>query len=258
MQARAHLSESRQEVLSVSRPPRAGATLLRFLLTVSIIFVVLLLPQTGLARWYGQAYRYSCELLFHNFGSRGAVFFFPADFPDLPPPPAGDGHDDTCILCLQHRDRTAESDAGCSVCGRPLDSDKRWGIWEDSRLTAYLPTIKLIALVLATPVAWSRRWTALFWGLILVHAFIAARVGVRLLHTYAQPVPCQFLLLSPFWLAKLNGLNSHLVLSTMPVFMAPVLIWVLVTLRRDDIRRVIGAPGPGMDSVTRVPSPRHR
>jgi hypothetical protein len=199
--------------------------LLRFLFTVAILFGIMAWPWPGLKVAYGQAFRRGAELLFGGFGRDGKVGFFPASMPGLPPPPRDSEHMDTFVLCANE--------------SKP-PGDWVYGTWHDSRLIGYLPTIKLIALVMATPIAWPRRWNALFWGLLLVHAFIGARLAIVLLHSYSEPTPYQMYHLSPFWKGVLNGLHRLVVPSPLATFFAPVLIWVGVCIRRDDLARFLG------------------
>jgi len=202
-------------------PASPHRVLLRFLLTAAALFVVMLLPWPGLRSFHGQAFRAGAELIFQHFGREGVVLFLPASAADAPPPDR-DKHKDTVIVCAKRG------------VPQPL------AVWSDSWLTAYLPTIKLIALVLATPIAWPRRWRALFWGLLVVHGLIAARLALILVYTYAQPTPCRLFAPSALVMGVLTWLYHHLALSTMPLFMAPVLVWVLVTIRREDVTTIVG------------------
>jgi hypothetical protein len=100
------------------------------------------------------------------------------------------------------------------------------------RLGAYWPTALLIALVLATPVAWSRRGWALLWGLLLIHAYIALKLTLTLAaNGFAVPGKRYALFdPSPFWrdiLVQVEG-----VVSDNPVFpfVVALFVWLLVTL----------------------------
>ena len=42
-----------------------------------------------------------------------------------------------------------------------------------SRLDGYMPTTFVLALIVATPIPWRRRWRALLWGLLVVHVYVA-------------------------------------------------------------------------------------
>ncbi len=200
----------------------------RFLITATVIFVVLILPWPGLRSFYAAGYRSGVDLLFRDFGKGGLVAVLPGHESGIPPPD-GDRHKDTVMICLKQDVEVKE---------------KVLAVFTDSWLTAYLPTAKLIALVLATPIAWHRRWSALFFGLILLYGFVAARVGLLLLYAYSTPSPYRLYEPAAFWMGVLSWLRENLALSTSALFLGPVLIWVLVTLRLDDVRKFHGGTPP--------------
>ena len=55
-----------------------------------------------------------------------------------------------------------------------------------SRYIGYAPTTFLLALILATPLTWRRRLIALFWGLVLTHAWIAFSMLLLIVHGYSR------------------------------------------------------------------------
>ena len=56
-----------------------------------------------------------------------------------------------------------------------------------SRIIAFEPTVVLISLVLATPIAWRRKPFLLIAGLVFVHAFIAVRLAPMLANEFFTP-----------------------------------------------------------------------
>jgi hypothetical protein len=103
---------------------------------------------------------------------------------------------------------------------------RSWHMEYSSRGWGYLPAAAVIALIIATPPAWSRRWMALAAGLVLVHIFIALRIAAAVLY-------------GMYWggairLSAAAARAAELVLhgfSNSPVttFVVPVVIWLLVT-----------------------------
>ena len=106
-----------------------------------------------------------------------------------------------------------------------------------ARLTGYLPTAEVIALILALPIPWSRRWKALFWGLVLVNGFVVLRLEITLLYWFSGDRPFALYSPGPFWSEVLVGAREVVVVSPMLTFAVPVFIWILVTFRRGDLEQ---------------------
>ena len=109
----------------------------------------------------------------------------------------------------------------------------------------------LIALVVATPLSWSRRGWALLWGLLLTHVFIALRLTLTLAAGGFAVPDKAYALFHPgaFWQRILTGGQN--VLSDNPTvsFVVPVFIWFLVALPGVK-RRETGVKKARMDTGT--------
>ena len=101
----------------------------------------------------------------------------------------------------------------------------------DTRGIGWVPTALLLALVLATPVPWRRRVWALFFGVIAIHGFILFSVAVYL---WNNSTDLGLLTLTPFWKQTTDGLEETLITQMGAGFVVPVLLWIAVTLRRQD------------------------
>jgi hypothetical protein len=101
-----------------------------------------------------------------------------------------------------------------------------------SRL-GYWPAAMLIALVIATPLPWSRRGWGLLWGLLLIHAFIVLRVTLFLAGSGYADSGKPWALFHPgaLGLRVLRGAEHLLVDNPTVSFVVPVVIWFLVALR---------------------------
>lgn len=100
-----------------------------------------------------------------------------------------------------------------------------------SSFMGYVPVAMVIALVLATPMRWSRKGWAVIWGLLLVQAFIAVRVSVLLLHHGFAASEKQYVLFrpGPFMTGLLGRVNE--VLADNPTFAyigPPVGVWLII------------------------------
>lgn len=189
--------------------PLAGASgairhpLTRFLLLLVALYGALAAPWPGLAAAYAAGYRAAAEALFGSFGSGGIVRFEPAS--------GGTAGDTTIALGRR----------GSPVVAR---------VDHDARVTGYLPTIETLSFVLATPLVRRRRLAAALAAFAAVHAFLALRLAIVLLHffsgdgawcLFALPAPAERLLA---WLHELA------VVSPTATFVVPALIWAATTL----------------------------
>lgn len=209
-------------------PPRG---LGRFFLLSLAIFLALAALRVPLDRAYAYVFRGAGNVLFTGFWfwPEAKVRFLDPRAPDriaqineliqgeLPAdytPLRAEGVQDTLMILMN---RSAPGSIG-QLC-------------TSSRL-AYWPTAMLMALVLATPLSWSRKGWALLWGLLLIHAFVALRLTLTLsAGGFAVPDKA-YALFHPgaFWQRVLSGART--VLSDNPTvsFVAPVFIWFLVAL----------------------------
>ncbi len=104
-----------------------------------------------------------------------------------------------------------------------------------SWLIGFQPTSLLLALVVATPVSARRRSRALFAGLLIVHTFVLAR-----LVTFVIPMP--IVLPDTLWAKALRWSIFDFIHGHGVSCVVPVLIWLAVTMRQEDIRRLVASP----------------
>jgi len=115
------------------------------------------------------------------------------------------------------------------------DADGRAGQTEiSSRMAGFQPTSLLIGLVVATPVSARRRLWALFAGLVMLHAFVLARLAMCII--FAPVVRPDAFWTNVFRWSVFDFIHGHAGAS-----FVPVLIWVAVTMRREDARRLVGS-----------------
>lgn len=103
----------------------------------------------------------------------------------------------------------------------------------------YAPIAFLIALVVATPIPWRRKWQSLVWGLILVEAFVVIRSGLLIAYWFGSPGEIR--LYTPGAVSGWIIATAYEFLTHAPgaSFLAPTLIWAAVTWRADDVRRLL-------------------
>ncbi|MGB8169129.1 MAG: hypothetical protein WCF18_16650 [Chthoniobacteraceae bacterium] len=96
------------------------------------------------------------------------------------------------------------------------------------------PLALLLALIFATPIPWKRRAVAAVVGLLLLH------VGVLLFLSFClwvESAEVQLVAFSPTMKALAKGAEAAGV-AQFPIA-GPVLIWIVVTFRREDIMRLL-------------------
>ncbi len=106
----------------------------------------------------------------------------------------------------------------------------------NTRYRGYLPTVLLIALVLASPVPWRRRLLALFTGFILVTLLVLFKAWLGIAEICRENQWLDLVHYSGFreWLFELS--SRIFFQSTGTVFYFVVAIWVLVTFRKNDLQ----------------------
>ncbi len=119
-----------------------------------------------------------------------------------------------------------------------LDLDM-WGI-------GWVPTAFLAALVLSTPIPWTRRCRALAWGFCAMHAYVLLSIGVHILFNSEHGGGI-----------ILGGLDETLVNQIGPGFLAATSIWIVATFGSKDwtalmVRRAGAQPVVSGRGVTPV------
>lgn len=184
-----------------------------FVFRLVLFYGVLVAPWPGLQQAYSTVYRRACNAIFGSFGSGGVVRFGPS----------AKGRPGT------HAEITVRNVRSATV-----------GTTSHSiRFTGYLPAAEVLALILPTPIPWSRRWKALVWGMILVNGFVLLRVWITLLYWFSRDQPWALYHPSPFWSKFIGGLFEFASVSPACSFVVPALIWILVSLRREDLGMIL-------------------
>lgn len=164
---------------------------------------------------YAQAFRALGNLILGDLGTQGIVHFLPLEVD------AKTEHKDTALL-LTTQANLAQQQVELS-----------WVI-VSSRDSAYIPTVLLIALILASPISGLRKQLALFHGLILIHVFIGLRLLVAIAYAFSHNPNLAMLRLTPFWQTLLDIAAQVFTEYIGILYIMPVFIWLLVTLRQSD------------------------
>ena len=192
---------------------RSAKRITGFFTLFLVAFVLLMVPWPGLQEGYGAGFRAVGNALFVRFGSAGAVRFRPISTADP---------DRDMELVLQNRQNGAE-----------------YIFTGSTRLQGYKPTAFVLALTLATPIPWRRRWRALLWGFLLVNLYVALRVVVFLLAAFSGDNSLALFTFGPVVKSALDYIHWVVVISFAGWLILPLPIWAFVSLRRQDWRTIV-------------------
>lgn len=184
----------------------------------SIVFGLLSVSWSGWQEAYSQAFRRAGNAAFSTYGDKGVVKFLPAEYVN----------------------RTADTEITTKIKG-----SRYIGVGEVSpRLMGYLPTVELLALILASAVTWRRKLVALLTGMLAAHAFLYFRLWILIRVYFSSDDPWRQYQPGPTAHAILKHFNEVINIAPTASFVVPVLIWIAVTFRYSDWERII-RPGPG-------------
>ena len=179
------------------------------------VYALLVAPWHGAQDAYETFFQAGGNLLFGTIGEHGAAEFAPRT--------SKRGSGDTLVTVRKRRPPYPAMDLNIS-----------------SVQVGYRPTVFLIALALATPIPWSRRWKALVVGLLAVQVFIAFRVWLFLTDLLSNENIMAIYSLSPWVKSILRGVSLVLFRSPAMHYIGPLFIWLGVTFRRGDFEMLMG------------------
>lgn len=184
-----------------------------FFAKVIVIYALLIAPLPGVREGYAHAFCAAGNLAFRFFGKEGRARFQLKD----PPPINPDAVDWEIKLenIRTHQTGTFEPD-------------------RNTRKFGYLQTAFVVALVLATPIPWKRRGWAVLWGVILISAFTGLQVAIHLLNSFSNADALNQFQLGRTSKTLLLVLLKVVVTSPVTAYIAPTLLWIAVTFRRED------------------------
>ena len=172
--------------------------ILAFFATSCLIYGLLVVPWPALEQGYGFVYRRAVNRIVGLLDLDRPIVFQACT--------ASDPRIDTCVA---YRD----PDSGVVRVLPHRGGD-----------LAYLATAFLVALIVATPIRWRRRWSALVLGLLVFNGFLAFRMCVYFsLRFESAPQP---------WLPWPDLKRELLFLVVnLPWFVAPIFVWGLTVCR---------------------------
>ncbi len=192
----------------------------RFLGCFILVYAVLLYPWPGWKNVYSSYFRELGQIAFGREGAMSVVRF----------EPYFEQHGFSTLDARMILANSSQTDSNGHGPVKMLDLD--------TRSIGWTPTVLTMALILATPIPWRRRAWALVWGFFWVNVFILFSLQSWIWD--ASPGLALFEC-SPFWQATLDNLEYTLLTQIGTSFSVPVLIWMLVCFRREDLELIISA-----------------
>jgi hypothetical protein len=183
----------------------------RFFCLFLLAFGLMMAPWPRVGRAYTRFYSAGASVLFGSFGSTGVVRFEPLSDSEY------DMH-----VTLFNRARPGPGGGVARIQTR-----------HNSRHAGYMYVAFLTALILATPIPWKRKAWALFWGMILIHGFVALQLLLRISHAFNSKALSMFVL-SPFCSRVLSTAHQAFAVNATFGFVVCVFVWILVSFRRRD------------------------
>lgn len=197
--------------------------LILFFLLVAVVYGVLLIPWPGVLSGYRAAVVGASNLLFARIGA-GRIVFEAMEKPTL--------NKDTEVFLTNIYTGTKGK---MNVNARRL----------------YLPTAFTASLILAAPIPWRRKLLALFFGLLLISAYAGFGIWLKLLYGLSEPRGLAAVSLEPSIRKFIMILIKILTMSPVTPYIAALLIFVLVAVRREDVVRL----GSSAVKPRKAPSP---
>ena len=187
----------------------------KILIRFALIYVLLLLPWPGFREAYGAYFRAFGGMVFAGQTERSEVTF---ETPERNSPRPQDSRIVIVNNALMNYDGSGPV--------RNLDFDAHAVGWR--------PIALLAALVIATPLPWGRRIRAVVLGALAMHLYVLLFLFVAI---WNESTEISLMTLTPFWKTAVSGLKG--VMVSQLALCLPVLIWVLVTFRREDMTGVL-------------------
>lgn len=126
-----------------------------------------------------------------------------------------------------------------------------FGTARSSRYTGYVPTALAVALVVATPISWRRRAWGLAWAVLLASGFSALMLAIWI-HGWFYGQECIWLAsFSEGYASRARMIGSLVGITAWPgpYYIAPVFIWILVSLRPEDITSIFEKPSTAHETT---------
>lgn len=201
----------------------------RFLLFFAVLYALFLVVGVGLngRLAYQQFFRSMGEGLFGDSGKNGIVRFMEVDDKENYNP---ESHSMILMGNRLQAQRAAQQ-------GKNVDVSK---VYVNDYMVGFLPTMTLLALLLATPMTMRRKIWAVLIGLLLIALFVILRQWILVITDMANNPALELMSVSKGTVEFLIGLKRVLVTNIVVTMMVPFLLWGLIVFRTEDLKNWLG------------------
>jgi len=151
--------------------------------------MLMILPWPGVRGTYRDCYRFAASLVYSRLGNGASVRYELPTAKDRAKNTADDEQGGLIVTLERRREFWGNERQSDGTLKRKSGVDL--AVFRTAIPTGrvgFVPWAELIALVLASPVTWSRKWRALLWGSLCVNVFVTARFGMYLYYEFTtQP-----------------------------------------------------------------------
>lgn len=198
--------------------------LLQFLAKFSVIYILLIIPQTNIGQAYAGFIRTQGELIFGRFGNYGVVKFERND------EKKNKWESRNKMLLINGKEMK-----NALQTGEQYQMAKVYNSWYYN----YLFVALLMALIIATPIALKRKLWALIWGFILIHLYINFGLFIKLLYKFDAHAFLGVVDLQGFWHRIVEFIYPILMVNPGTGIFIAVIIWLVVCFRKEDLSHMI-------------------
>jgi hypothetical protein len=184
-----------------------------FLVQFAVIYGLLIYPWPGWKEVYGEGFRAVGNALYSSDSDKRTIHF--------------EAHKETKGFAAIDSRIVLSNPSLVDETGKVPTSNLGFDSWS----ICWLPTALTMAFILATPIPWKRRLWALLWGLVLINLFLWFSVQA---YIWNESPNVQLLTLSPFWKNITDDLEYLLIQQMGVSFSVPLVIWIVVTFKRED------------------------
>lgn len=193
-----------------------NSLLVRFLLKVTIFYLLLAIPFHFIEVSYSKFYISISKVFFGSINETGVVRFLP-------------DKDGVTVAIQVANSKVRQADGTCPAVVTNANT----------RLRGYLPMILLVSLILAMPIGGKRKALNLLSGILLVTLFIMFKQWIHVLYTYSRNPFLELYSFAPFQKRMIEFGYENLVKTPGPSLFVVMLIWLSVALRSDGMGKLL-------------------
>lgn len=205
--------------------------ILIFVAKFTIVYAILIIPQTNIGHAYAGFIRAQGQLLFGHFGKKGKVEFVRNE------EEKNKWEFRTKMYLMNSNEATWSADKGLRCIGDDPECKmtKVYSSWYHD----YLFVALLIALIIATPISMKRKLWALLWGFILIHIFIDFSFFIQLLFKFNSHDYLEVIQLGSFGKKIVEFIYPIVVINPGTGIFVALIIWLVVSFRKEDISNLM-------------------